>query len=49
MMGRVSEAQDQWGHAAAVIKKFVNGLFDKGFQNSILSADPVREILAKAG
>ena len=49
IMGRASEAQDQWGHAAAVIKKFVNGLSDKGFQDSILSADPVREILAKAG
>jgi class 3 adenylate cyclase/tetratricopeptide (TPR) repeat protein len=48
-MGRGSEAQDQWGHAVAVIKKFVNGLSDKGFQDGFLSAGPVREILAKAG
>jgi len=46
-MGRTSEAQEQWGHAVAVIKKFVNRLSDKGFQESVLSADPVKKILAK--
>ena len=48
-LGRVSEAKEQWGAAAGVIKKTASGLSDRELREGFLSAEPIRDILAKAG
>ncbi len=47
-LGRVSEAGEQWGTAAEVIRKMANGLSNRELREGFLSAKPIREILAKA-
>lgn len=45
--GRISEAGEQWGAAAATIKGVADGLSDSQLREGFLNAQPVREILAK--
>jgi class 3 adenylate cyclase/tetratricopeptide (TPR) repeat protein len=45
---RVSEARNQWGEAAELIRKTANGLSDLELREGFLRAEPVREILSKA-
>jgi tetratricopeptide (TPR) repeat protein len=45
---RESEARDQWGAAAEVIRKTAGGLSDRERREGFLSAKPIREILASA-
>jgi Flp pilus assembly protein TadD len=47
-LGRVSEARNQWGVAAEVIRKTANGLSDRELREGFLRAEPIREILSKA-
>ena len=47
-LGRHSEAKDQWGVAAEVIRKQADGLSDQELKESFLTADLIREILSKA-
>jgi tetratricopeptide (TPR) repeat protein len=46
---RESEARDQWGAAVELIHKAANGLSDRELREGFLSANPIRDILAKAG
>jgi|GEM_PF-7014662 hypothetical protein len=48
-LGRGGEARAQWGAAAEVIQKTGNGLSDRELREGFLSAEPIRDILAKAG
>jgi tetratricopeptide (TPR) repeat protein len=48
-MGRGSEARDQWGAASNVIHGVADNLSDPELRTGFLEAEPVREILAKAG
>jgi hypothetical protein len=48
-LGRESEAREQWGAAAEVIRKTAGGLSDRELREGFLSAKPIRDILAKAG
>jgi class 3 adenylate cyclase/tetratricopeptide (TPR) repeat protein len=48
-LGRRSEARDQWGAAAEVIRGVANGLSDRQLREGFLNAKPIREILANAG
>ncbi len=48
-LGRRSEASEQWGAAAEVIRKTGNGLSDRGLRGCFVNAGPIREILANAG
>ena len=48
-LGRNSEAKEHWGAAAATIQRVANGLSDQELKNNFLNAQPVREILARAG
>jgi class 3 adenylate cyclase/tetratricopeptide (TPR) repeat protein len=45
---RESEAREQWGAAAEVIRKTASGLSDRELREGFLSANPIRDILAKA-
>ncbi|MBI4763173.1 MAG: AAA family ATPase [Deltaproteobacteria bacterium] len=45
--GRSSEAREQWGKAAEIIRKVDSGLADRQLGQGFLKARPVREILAK--
>jgi tetratricopeptide (TPR) repeat protein len=45
---RESEAREQWGAAAEVIRKTASGLSDRELREGFLSAKPIRAILAKA-
>jgi hypothetical protein len=45
---RESEAREQWGAAAEVIRKTAGGLSDFELREGFLSAKPIRDILAKA-
>jgi len=47
-LGRVSEARNQWGVAAEVIRNTANGLSDSELREGFLRAEPIREILSKA-
>jgi tetratricopeptide (TPR) repeat protein len=47
-LGRASEAREQWGAAAEVIRKTAGGLSDFELREGFLSAKPIRDILAKA-
>ncbi|MFH1242125.1 MAG: adenylate/guanylate cyclase domain-containing protein [Pseudomonadota bacterium] len=47
-LGSRSEAKDQWGAAAAVIRRQAEGLSDRELKEGFLAAEPVREILSKA-
>jgi tetratricopeptide (TPR) repeat protein len=47
--GRSSEARQQWGAAAEVIHKTAKGLSDRNLREGLLNANPIRDILAKAG
>jgi tetratricopeptide (TPR) repeat protein len=46
---RESEAREQWGAAAEVIRKTANGLSDRELREGFLNASPIREILRKVG
>ncbi len=46
-MGRGSEAREQWGKAADIIRKVDSGLADRQLGQGFLNARQVREILAK--
>ncbi len=46
-MGRNSEAREQWGAAADIIRKVDSGLADRQLREGFLNAGRVREILAK--
>jgi class 3 adenylate cyclase/tetratricopeptide (TPR) repeat protein len=48
-LGRLSEAREQWGTAAEVIRKTANGLPDRELREGFLNARPIRDILGKAG
>jgi Flp pilus assembly protein TadD len=48
-LGRSSEAKDQWGAASAVIRDLANGISDRELKEGFLGAEPIREILSKAG
>jgi tetratricopeptide (TPR) repeat protein len=45
----LSEAREQWGAAAEVIRKTANGLSDRELREGFLNASPIRDILGKAG
>jgi tetratricopeptide (TPR) repeat protein len=45
---RISEAKEQWGAAAKLIRKTADGLPDRRLREGFLKAKPIREILAKA-
>jgi tetratricopeptide (TPR) repeat protein len=45
---RGSEARQQWGAAAEVIRKIAGGLSDRKLREGFLSANPIRDILTKA-
>jgi class 3 adenylate cyclase/tetratricopeptide (TPR) repeat protein len=45
---RESEATEQWGAAAEVIRKTASGLSDRELREGFLSANPIQDILAKA-
>jgi tetratricopeptide (TPR) repeat protein len=45
--GRSSEAREQWGKAAEIIRRVDSGLADRQLGQGFLKARPVREILAK--
>ena len=45
---RESEAREQWGAAAEVIRKTAGGLSDRQLREGFLNAKPIREILAEA-
>jgi tetratricopeptide (TPR) repeat protein len=45
---RESEAREQWGAAAEVIRRTAGGLSDRQLREGFLSAKPIRDILAKA-
>jgi class 3 adenylate cyclase/tetratricopeptide (TPR) repeat protein len=47
-LGRESEAREQWGAAAEVIQKTASGLSDRELREGLLTAKPIRDILAKA-
>ncbi len=46
-MGRSSEAREQWGAAADIIRKVGSGLTDRQLREGFLNARQIREILAK--
>jgi hypothetical protein len=46
-MGRGSEAREEWGKAAGVIRKVDSGLVDRQLREGFLNARQVRKILAK--
>ena len=46
-MGRGSEAREEWGKAAEIIRKVDSGLADRQLGRDFLNARQVREILAK--
>ena len=46
---RGSEAREQWGTAAEVIRGMANGLSGRELREGFLSAKPIREILVHAG
>jgi class 3 adenylate cyclase/tetratricopeptide (TPR) repeat protein len=46
---RGSEAKEEWGAAADVIRKTAGGLSDQNLREGFLNAKPVRDILAKTG
>ena len=46
-IGLTSEARDQWGAAAEIIRKVDSGLADRQLRQEFLKARQVREILAK--
>ena len=46
---RLSEAREQCGTAAEVIRKTANGLSDRELREGFLNAKPIQEILANAG
>ena len=46
-MGRGSEAREQWGAAADIIRKVESGLADRQFREGFINARQVRGILAK--
>jgi len=46
---RESEAREQWGAAAEVIKGVANGLSDRNLREGFLNAKPILGILANAG
>ncbi len=46
---RESEAEEQWGAAAEVIRKTAGGLSDRELREGFLSATPIRDILGKVG
>ena len=48
-LGRPSEARQQWGAAVEVIQKTANRLSDRELREGFLGAEPIRDILAKAG
>jgi tetratricopeptide (TPR) repeat protein len=48
-LGRLSEAREQWGAAAEVIRKTANGLADRELREGFLSAKTIRHILGKVG
>jgi hypothetical protein len=43
-----SEAREQWGDAAELIQKTINGLSDRELREGFLNAKPIRDILVKA-
>jgi len=47
-LGRGSEAREQWGAAAEVIRKTAGGLSDRELREGFLSTKKIRDILAKA-
>ncbi len=47
-LGGLSEAREQWGAAAEVIRGVANGLSDYELREGFLKARPIREILLKA-
>ena len=47
-LGRVDEAQNQWGEAAEVIRKTAKGLSDRELREGFLKAEPIHKILSKA-
>jgi Flp pilus assembly protein TadD len=44
---RESEAREQWGAAAEVIRKTAGSLSNRELREGFFSAKPIREILAK--
>jgi len=46
-MGRSSEAREQWGAAADIIRKVESGLTDRQLREGFLTARQIREILAR--
>ena len=46
---RESEARQQWGAAAEIIRKTANGLSDRELREGFLNAKPIQGILANAG
>jgi class 3 adenylate cyclase/tetratricopeptide (TPR) repeat protein len=44
-----SEAREEWGSAADIIRKTASGLSDQNLREGFLNAKPIRDILAKAG
>jgi tetratricopeptide (TPR) repeat protein len=46
---RLSEAGEQWGVAAEIIRKTGGGLSDRNLREGFLNTEPIRRILAKAG
>jgi tetratricopeptide (TPR) repeat protein len=44
---RSSEAREQWGRAAAVIRNFAGALSDRGLREGFLKAQPIQEILSQ--
>jgi Flp pilus assembly protein TadD len=44
-----SEAREEWGAAADIIRKTAGGLSDQNLREGFLNAKPIRDILAKAG
>jgi len=46
-LGRSSEAREQWGAAAEVIRRLANGLSDRELREGFLQAEPIQEILSK--
>jgi Flp pilus assembly protein TadD len=47
-LGRLSEAREQWGETAEVIRKTASGLSDWNLREGFLNAKPIRDILARA-
>ncbi len=47
-LGRLSEAREQWGAAAEIVRNLANDLSDRHLRDGFLGAVQVRKILSKA-